>query len=346
MAEGQETHLSIFDSANQDVLKQASKGNGIRTVAGSLREIPTLLRAAKDLHTIHKANPVEARGKAMHILHGEHARELGDKGRFPHLVREIGYTASDSVLIPASTPSDQRAEIVRSHYGGKDVPRYFVKPLGGTWQRDLADFESDDPKFNEYIQNVSEDTLVQEFMPHEKVLRYMRYKDKAGKVFVAAFEFAEDESATKKDLKVPFGDKVKLPSHGVNINEYATTVANLTAIPLSNTHGEREHLDRFMDGFMNKLQDKLGGEVPFFSCDIGVKDMGVLEQPYDEEAMKKGIVFFETQATPDSWEYRSHNIPKPLSTYVNLWRLFLKERGGEILQRTKELSNPKSTSQA
>ena len=351
-----EHHRSVFDPNTQKKLAQETKGGNI---SGAIKVARVYLEGSltrlgrRDNNVQTKFSDKEQ--YTMAILHGEHARILGDKSRFPGLVREIGYKAPDSYLIKTDeVPPHERGQAVLDYYQnpereakGDKITRLFVKPLNGAWQRDLAEFDTSTEEgkdaLNAYLANVSEYTLVQEFIPHEKWLRYMRYQNKKGDVYVACFEFAEDESPTSKRVNIPyFGRKWQYKAQGVNLNELLTSLRNTSGVLLDNTDKQLNNLNEFMDEFSEALEKKLGGAVPLLSVDLGISDMQQLGGNYDPERMKNTVAFFETQSTPQSWETKIYPIPHPVKTYIHFWKAFWQEHGKDVAARAKTLKNSMS----
>lgn len=346
-----ERYASLFDPNAQQALGKEVEGNTIRLLTAGVNLFRT---GKKSLLLYQKEGRVEtgisnADQDAMYVLHGDHARILGDKSRFPGLVRELGYTAPDSYLVKTDkTPPEERGDNALNYYQNparqkenNAITLLFVKPLNGTWQRNLVAFDTSTNQgkkdLKDYLATVDEYTLVQELMPNQGNLRYMRYKNNGGKVYVACFKFFRDKSKDKK-VKLPFvGKRVRSKASGVTFNKYFETILNLAAVPLTNDNHELDNLNKFMEGFTNILETRLGGRIPLLSVDIGISDMQKLEGKYDEKTMKENVIFFETQTLPISWEFKQHNIPHPLETYINMWKMFLKEYGDEILARSKNL---------
>lgn len=352
-----EHHGSVFDPNTQKQLAQETKGGNVSLALEAVQ----IFRAERDLIRLRRReNNAQTRFSdveqdEMAILHGEHARILGDKSRFPGLVRDIGYKAPDSYLIRTDQiPPHQRGQVALDYYQnperearGDKITRLFVKPLNGAWRRDLADFdtatEEGKDALNDYLGKVSEYTLVQEFMPHEKWLRYMRYQNKKGYVNVACFEFVEDESPTSKRVNIPyFGRKWQYKAQGVNLNELLTSLRNTSGVPLDNTDRQLNNLNGFMDEFSKALETKLGGAVPLLSVDLGIYDMQQLGGKYDFERMKNTVAFFETQSISQSWETKIYPIPHPVKTYIHFWKAFMQEHGKDVVARAKALKNSMS----
>lgn len=352
-----ENHRSVFDPNTQKQLAQETKGGNI---SGGIKLARVYLEVSLDRLSRRDKNIQikfsDEEQDEMAILHGEHARILGDKSRFPGLVREMGYKAPDSYLIRTGEISPhERGQKALDYFQnpereakGNRITNLFVKPLNGTWQRDLADFdtgtEEGKDELNAYLAKVSEYTLVQEFMPHEKCLRYMRYQNKKGDVLVACFEFAEDESPASKRMNIPFvGRKIQNKAAGVNLNEQITSVINTSAIPLGNDDNQLDNLNGFMDEFSKALEKKLGGAVPVLSVDLGVSDMQQLGGKYDPERMKNNVAFFETQSRPQHWaSNRLLFMPYPVKSYIHFWKAFMHEHGNDVVARAKALRISKS----
>lgn len=346
-----ERHEFLFDPDVQQRLKKEVKGCTFKSIVQGVSLCRT---AIKSLRLYEKKGFVgtglsNVDQDAMFVLHGEHARILGNKSCFPTLVRELGYKAPESFLVKTDKiPPEKRAEEVLSYYQnrerkarGSEVTKLFVKPLNGTWQRDLVGFDTstdeDREDLKRYLAEVKEYTLVQELIPHEENFRYIRYRTNSNGVYFACFKYARDKAADKK-VNMPFiGEKVHAKASGVTNNKYFETLINLTAVPLDNDSHQLDNLNNFIEGFTSVLEVRLGGKLPILSVDIGIVDLQKLGKDYDEETMRNNIVFFETQTLPLSWEFRQHNVPHPFGTYINMWKMFLKEHGEDVLRREKAL---------
>lgn len=348
-----ERYRSLFDPSAQQRLREDVQGSVFRFVATGI----DLYRTGKNSLRLYIGKGSIETGlsnsdqDAMYVLHGEHARTLGDKSRFPGLVRELGYKAPENYLLKTDkTPPEDRAGEVLTYYQnparqaeGKAITLLFVKPLNGTWQRDLAAFDTTTQEGKEdlkkYLAEVEEYTLIQEFMPNNGNFRYMSYRSNGGAIYTACSKFARDKSADFK-VKLPFiGKRIHSKATGVNNNKYLETIINLASIPLDNNNNQLDNLNKFMNGFTNALEARLGGKLPLLSMDIGISDVEKLGGKYDEEVMRENVIFFETQTLPLPWEFKQHNISHPLGTYINLWKMFLKEHGDEIIERAKNLRN-------
>ena len=188
---------SVFNPETQKMLDNERKGEVMGMLTRSLHIVEvgrTLVDIAKE--GMENRTLSQAEQDIMEVLHGEYARPLGDKSKFPHLLRSIGYTAPDSIVVQnADTHTDRLAE-VKAYYRNRNMEHVFCKPVNGSRQRDLYDFNIDSPQLEAHIAQTTEveDMLVQEYKPHEQVLRYIRYKDESGKSFVGCFRYDEDVS--------------------------------------------------------------------------------------------------------------------------------------------------------
>lgn len=348
-----ERYESLFDPNAQQSLAKEANYNMIRTARDGMT---LFLTGKRSIHAYEKSGKVKTGRSdvdqdAMYVLHGEYAQVLGNKHAFPGLVRDLGYKAPESYLLEVDKiPPEKRGEEVLNYYqnparkaNNKTVTLLFVKPLNGTWQRDLAAFDTTTNEGKEglkaYLSKAEENTLIQELMPNRGNFRYMRYRTNNGKIYVACFKFFRDKSKDKK-VKLPFiGKRIYSRAAGATYNRYLETLINLTAVPLGNDKHQLDNLNKFMEGFMSALETRLGGQIPLLSVDIGIEDFEKLEGNYDEATMRKNIIFFETQTLPMSWEYRQHNIPHPIKTYINLGKMFMKEHGDGVLVRARNLRN-------
>lgn len=327
-------YLSVFSPDTEELLKKDAKLH----LLSKAKQLISSLRTGIDIASIYKEGTIrgtlaQTDQDLMGVLYGEQAIPLGDKSKFPILMRSLGYKAPDSFLITAATSPQEKVSITQQYYEQKGIDHIFCKPLNGTRQRDLKAFQINDPTFASYLESREEDTLVQEFMAHEKVLRYIRYRNVAGRVFVACFEYMQDDPNQKRP-KLPFIGQRKLLASGETINEYVSSIKGTQSIPLSEADG-LENINNFMAQAIDNLEKNLGVELPFFSCDLGVKEMASLK---DQQTIKDSLIFFETQTIPNPWKVNSRSA---LMTYRNIWQLFLKEHSFEMIPRLQNLKRKK-----
>jgi hypothetical protein len=91
-----------------------------------------------------------------------------------------------------------------------------------------------------------------------------------------------------------------------------------------------------MDSVIAKLETELGGALPFFSCDIGIRNLQQLQGEFDEKRLHDNMVFFETQAIPGPPRGKSSDMgDHSLRAYMRLGTLFIQEHRTEIVQRAK-----------
>lgn len=269
----------------------------------------------------------------MVLLHGERARVLGDKSAFPGLLKQLGYTAPGSLLVHPHSSEDA----IRTYYAEKQIEEVFCKPLNGTRQRDLHPFALETPQFAQYIAGIKEDTLVQEFMPHTSVLRYIQYTDRKGQSYVGCFAYDEDKSERRKVYNIPLLGNIHVKGSGETVNEFLTSAHNTIARPLSNEKAQQDNLQQFMSGAIQKIEKELACPIPFFSCDIGINDMTALEGVYDEEQIKKNVIFFESQGAPNPWGGKKKESREDVKTYWKIWQLYLQEHATEMVPRIDQL---------
>lgn len=331
---------SVFNPETQKLLDNERKGEIMGKLTRSLHIVEigrTLGGIAKE--GMENRTLSQAEQDIMEVLHGEYARPLGDKSKFPHLLRSIGYTAPDSVVVQHADMSSARLAEVKAYYHNQNIDHVFCKPVNGSRQRDLYDFSIDTPQFEAHMSQTAglEDMLVQEYKPHEQVLRYIRYKDESGKSFVGCFKYDEDISQQREPYDLLLVGQRKLPGSGETVNELATNMRDTVAIPLSDDQDQLSNLNRFMDTAIAKLELALGGPLPFFTCDIGIEHMADLEGDYDEAKLKKSVIFFESQGLPNPWAGINKEDKSNLVAYINVWRLFLKEHGDDMVKRARKV---------
>ena len=339
-----ERYRSVFHPETQKLLEQDAKKKAIEKLAGTRETIVTIRTVgALVKEAIEKGNASRVQQDIARVLIGEHAVPLADKSQFPHVMRELGYNAPDSMVITTDMPTTKRITTVHTYYGKKQVDHVFCKPLNGARQRDLNHFPINDPQLTTYVKSVNEDVLIQEYKPHEKTIRYIRYRDNKWTVYVACFAYAGDEVEEEKKYRIPIIGKRKHATSGESIDEFFTSVAGTYAIPVENDAGQLDNLNQFMGGVIHNLEDKLGGSLPFFSCDIGITDMHALAGEYDEQTMRDNAIFFETQDIPNPWGVQIIGDRTNLKSYINMWKLFSKEHGSQMATRARALRQRKKT---
>jgi len=321
------THYSLFDPLAWRLLSQQPGLLGYGKYFSMVAKIARRTISVRE-------GLVEVDKELMFLLFGECARVLADKSVFPHIVRSMGYQSPDTMVVSVDSTREECARSVQTYFIGKEVSKLFCKPLHGTWQRGLKIINADQKEIDAYLAQISEDTVVQEYIPHETTLRYTRYQDAHGKVFAACFEFIDRNQPGGRKVRIPvFGRILAFPKMGVSLDGFIETELNLFALPLSNRVQQHDNLNRFMDRFTEELEEEIGGRLPLLSVDIGIKNMHYLEGGYNEERMRDNMVFFETQTIPHPWRVRGEGYLRMLYRYSRLWRLFFSEHGIAIKQR-------------
>ncbi len=353
MSESNSEFVSVFTPEGRETLKGQSRKSIFKQVAG-LWENRSFGSAVWDLY-VKKFNREElsaAEQDMVEILYGTEARPLGSKIEFPHLMKELGYTAPESLLVKANTPPEDRMEKVKEYFSAKGIEKMFCKPLNSARQRNLRglkeDLLLDSEQFKQNIDNITEDTVVQEKMSINGNIRYIRYRDTQGRIYVAAFDYKElgvdqeekwDGKRLRRRVQIPFASKKdnKKSASGEGRLAMGESMINTWALPLANNDMELGNLNRFISEATTDLEDKLGVKLPFFSCDIGVKDPKALGGEYDVPRLKENVVFIETQGFPNPWGGYRWADRKALRDYMRIWNLYLREHGDEILPRARAM---------
>jgi len=252
-------------------------------------------------------------------MYGESASVLGNKAEFPGLMKRIGFSAPDSVLVK---PEDNRTESQKSILdviGSRNT--YFVKPLDGINEIGAHSIEACD--LTSELEQLTQPTLVQEFIPHKRCIRCIRYQDKNGKIYFAAFEY-DDKTRVGQVFDNSTKDNLK--------NLYK--LLHVQAAPANDK--ETNNLFLYIEEAVAALQNSLNIELPFFSCDLALREGSesiISGEKYNSEEMKTATSFIETQNFPGPWEMKHKNTSRPIATYLYLWELFIKEHGKEMIAR-------------
>ncbi len=329
---------SLFASATQKELKQSSHFGMQGLVA--MGHLNNINGAARLLNRI-KEGWVGQRSLSandqdlMAVINGEHARQLGNKAEFPHLVREIGYKAPDSKLVRFEANETVKETELEQYFRNKPY-RLFAKPLNGSWQRNLLglDVGLTLQEIKDRVCIMNEDYLVQEYLPTKKEneWRYIRYKSTNGTTYAACFQYGHD--TTERPIHVPFIGAKLMSAQGISVDEVLTAANEHVPVVFSNDKGQFNRLSAFIEQFVHDLETRLGGEIPFLSMDVGLFDPTILDSNVSLDEMKQQIVFYETQTTPQPWQLKQHSdMPNTRESYFNLWKLMFKERSSNILSR-------------
>ena len=289
-------------------------------VSAGIAGLPRILTDAKrwlHIRTNGNVGLSEMDQKLFAQFYGEQTAVLGNKAEFPHFMRKIGFPSPLSALVQPEQDLTKTMEYIQSSLGSKTS--YFLKPLDGVFQ--IGAHEVHQEQLQNEIKHIQEPTLVQENVPHKRWIRCIRYKDTQGYVYFAAFEYDKESTAgkfTSKATKITF----------TSLKRFMKNKAS----PANDA--ETSNLFHYIEDLLLVMQKELHTQIPYFSCDIGLVDEDLVNsKKYNLEQMKLATSFFETQNFPSPWEITSQNTSHPIKTYINLWKLFIKEHGKEMLAR-------------
>lgn len=323
---------SFFYPEAQLHLQQSLKGRTLTETFNDVLIVKWIIGVVKE--GLDTGNSSQAQQEVYEILVGPHGRPLADKSRFPGIMRGLGFQAPESLLVTPTLPIEIRVQAIAKHF--PESLDFFVKPLNGSRQRDV-DMVPRAELLNEEgpLSHQKEMLLVQDYMPHQLALRYIWYKDGEDNVYSACFAYTEVDEEHR--MQIPLIGSRIISASGETVEQFVGNFLNTRVQPITN--GPLKNINHFMTGVIRTLEDSVGGELPFFSCDLGVVDRQLLRDPYDEASMNSNLVFFETQALPNPWEIRGGQFGKNSKAYLNMWRLMFKEHGREMRVRMRKKVN-------
>ncbi len=348
-------YSSVFDPRTQDVLHdRAQSGELINRLSLILKNYP-VGRVIWDIYNKNFTKEKLSQGEQdmMEVLHGPEARPLGNKVEFPRLMRELGYQAPRGLIVKATLNDEERLAVVKEYYAGSGVENMFCKPLNGTRQRDLVGqttgLSLESQEFRRYLSALEEDTVIQKKIPISTDIRYIRYRDRKGQNYVAAFQYEEGFSDGDKDftsrrperqkarrrIRLPFmGNRINSVS-GETLNEMVESMVNMSASSLNNDQHQLSNLNHFLEDAIISLEGKIGVKLPFFSCDIGINNFESLRGEYNFDQLRSNISFIETQGFPHPWAGYNLSDKPALNTCLNMCMLYLREHGASMQSRVR-----------
>ncbi len=276
--------------------------------------------------------------QVMERVNGTEAIPLARKYSFIETVRQMGYTAPEQTLIQHGQSLDEKRDVVSQHFSDPEQ-LLICKPVDGAGGKGIIEGKAGD--MAALLPQLKKDYIIQEKVPIDGELRYVRIVNEHDGVIRRVYDEKEipklegDGQKTKWQL-IRGGDlplSAKLATAVQNIRSLRTVVpegGNMHVSRLGVPHKDKlewdpekrqrvENTDRFMRQFLEDLQTKVGGQLPVLCFDIGVKDMSVLDRPYDFEEMKKNLVPFECQVPfgVNGYIMRSSKSPLALARMYN-----------------------------
>ncbi len=237
---------------------------------------------------------------------------LNDKVAFVGVMRGLGYNAPETIHVPAAPfdPLALREKLLKLGTGA-----WLLKPKDGSKGKGLLRTTKVEEVL-EHLLFTPQDYLVQPSLPIVRDFRYMVYTDLAGRQWRSVYDkrcpfFVSDGRplylqvmdrkaelgpsglAALRDRyrhrsfeAVPAGDKLFVALSG-NMAQGAEYVEL--------TPTETTNLDRFMTRVRAEMAAQCGREFSFFCVDLGATEMDLLARPYDYQALRRQLVFFEYQ---------------------------------------------------
>lgn len=288
---------------------------------------------------------------------GPAGAELQRKDSFARIIRELGYLAPRSELILPSEDPDSVTEKILS----VDTcdPLRFCKPLRASQGR--GTYLGEDPEeIKEFISRkpklLRSPYLVQEALKPEQDWRYVLHRDTSHLVdgkppgwriayhkvrpTVTGDGASPIHQLVRRNEAMPNSSKlfyalrhprnlVKVPNDGEAVELIHTGNIHQGAYSRIPETDELDYMDTFMLHFLGDLEKHFDTTFGTLCFDIGVLDAGVFEQPYNFDAMKEVIAFYEHQLPFGTSGYLSR-IPVGEHNIVSekIRRAFVREKVG------------------
>ena len=269
------------------------------------------------LQTMH-IESFSSRSWAFQVANGSTGSDIfPSKQRFSEMVNGLGYRAPRSVRIDANAPLDSMRDRVA---GLDDQQERFCKPANGargrgahvapTPQAALA-FASSQPEAY-LIQSLEKPINDWRYIYHRDANQLTDRTQGAWRIMfkVSRPVIIGDGEHSVADLvaeseSIPAGAKRNYLSHhpevsGVPVSGEVVELVHTGnrsqgAYRMPHSPAEEHNLDRFMNGFITDVEAALGTTLATVCVDIGSLKKGTLEDDYDEERLKRDIVFYEHQ---------------------------------------------------
>ncbi len=237
---------------------------------------------------------------------------LNEKVAFVQFMQALGYNAPETILVLAE-PFDPVALKQRLLKLGTGA--WLLKPKDGSKGKGLLRTTRVEEVL-EHLVYTPQDYLVQPSLPILRDFRYMVYTDTAGRQWRSVYDkrcpsFVSDGRplyqqvmerkaelgprglASLRDRyrhrsfeSIPAGEKLFVALSG-NMAQGAEYIGL--------TPTETANLDRFMNRARAEMAEKCGRDFSFFCVDLGATEMDLLARPYDFQALRRQVVFFEYQ---------------------------------------------------
>lgn len=282
------------------------------------------------------------------ILNGlDEAERLAHKDRFGDLVRELGYLAPMSRLVPARTQVARVEELLADAFDAGDA--LFCKPLDGFMGRGACE-QPDRAAAVRFLCGQKRDYLAQSLERPVEDWRYIVHRARGdlerpgdGPVWRIAYKKVRphvvgDGTATVERLagerqrryarRLPEAERGRVPAAGERVDLIATGNISQGAVGLLPPPHELAAMDAFFTPFLAALEERLGGPLGVACLDVGVKDPQALADPACVDRLREQVVFYEFQVPFGLSGYvaempvpaRRASLPLPRSLHGFVWR--------------------------
>ena len=275
-------------------------------------------------------SPYHRRERVMRRINGEGSEVLANKYSFIELMRHMGYNAPRQLQVETGEPVAQKVARAQEVFpGSKD--QIICKPPQGSGGKNIVELTAS--RLPDFLAKVDEPYIVQERVPHELEIRYVRDIDsETGRIHRVYFEKgipkieADGESTVRELIKqsgMGFGSRmityakrrgtlsVVMPEGSkIHVSQFGGAP---TQMPEWGPGYEARvaNVDLFMHEFLSDLQTEIGHPLPLLCFDLGFRDASVLDKPYDFEAIKASMVPFECQMPFTITGYIQHSRRNP-----------------------------------
>jgi hypothetical protein len=241
--------------------------------------------------------------------------ELADKGTFSDVMARIGYLAPRTVVVsPGSDTAETLAGIAALD---ETDPKRFLKPLCGSRAKGTMQAEDPDqalafarqerrPYLVQTVENTDHEwryalhrdgSQVRDNAPHgwRMALRKIR-PSVVGDGVTSLQGLVEANEAmpwfSRAKYRLHRGrDTGRVPEAGEHVE--LAVGGNIGARLPDQT--EQTNLDRFIRVVADELEAEVGAPLATICFDVGAKNPGTLEGPYDHERLRQELVFYEFQ---------------------------------------------------
>jgi hypothetical protein len=290
-------------------------------VAGDI-QVAGLITGNERLYSI-------GRNAVCKVMDAPHGAEISDKQAFSETVRTLGYTAPDSMIVRARHISNETLTAVMRL--DETNPSRFCKPLISARGRgahvaptpdDALDFVAMSRRAY-LVQTNEAPTADMRVILHRDVTHLREDSDPGWRVSyekvrpevagngqdTVADLIEADERIPKKAVRYVENqgeDLGRVPAEGEVVSLINSGNISKGAYSRLLTEAEQQTLDRFMLGFLVRLEAHYGAPLATICFDIGTKKPDTLDGPYDEARLRKEIVFYEAQMLFGMKGYTKH----------------------------------------